>query len=250
MDTRNETKRHHTVWSSVAPVAVACLLAFALRLYRLDEPALRWDEGWTIAHGHLPWRELFRIAALDRHPPLFFALFKTWRSLAGQARYTVRFLAVLGGVLTVPLAYVAAQAWVRSRRLALLAAFYVATAPLLVYYGQVNRMYAWTPVGTLLAAWTLLEATATRRLRTRWTIASGLATAFALYLLYYTVLPLIALYAFVLIARRRRWRWRSSTPTRSRYGVGRPGVRGELGWDAGQAPRGRRGRGRPIRSRP
>jgi 4-amino-4-deoxy-L-arabinose transferase-like glycosyltransferase len=206
MDTRNETKRHHTVWSSVAPVAVACLLAFALRLYRLDEPALRWDEGWTIAHGHLPWRELFRIAALDRHPPLFFALFKMWRSLAGQARYTVRFLAVLGGVLTVPLAYLAARVWVRSRRLALLAAFYVATAPLLVYYGQVNRMYAWTPVGTLLAAWTLLEATATRRLRTRWTIASGLATAFALYLLYYTVLPLIALYAFVLIARRRRWR--------------------------------------------
>ena len=187
-------------------VLIACLLAFALRLYRLPEPALRWDEGWTIAHGHLSWLDLIRIAALDRHPPLFFTLFKTWLSLSGGTSYAVRFLAVLAGVLTVPLAYAVAQAWARNRRLAVLAAFYAAAAPLLVYYGQVNRMYAWTPVGALLATWALLQATTTPRLQTRWVIASGLATAFALYLLYYTILPLIALYAFVLIVRRRRWR--------------------------------------------
>jgi len=206
METRNETKHHQTLWKSLAPVAVACLLAFVLRLYCLNEPALRWDEGWTIAHGHLPWRELIRIAALEWHPPLFYALFKVWLSLAGQINYTVRFLAVLAGVLTVPLAYTAARAWVRNRRLALLAAFYAATAPLLVYYGQVNRMYAWTPVGTLLATWALLRATDSSRPQLRWAVVSGLATAFALYLLYYTVWPLAATYAFVLIVRRRRWR--------------------------------------------
>lgn len=205
METHRNTKREQTFWRSSIPVIAACLLAFALRLYRLPEPALRWDEGWTIAHGHLPWPELIRIAALDRHPPLFFALFKIWLPLSGQTSYTVRFLAVLAGVLTVPLAYVAARAWVQNRRLALLAAFYAAAAPLLVYYGQVNRMYAWTPAGTLLATWALLQATATPRLQIRRAIVSGLATAFALYLLYYTILPLIALYAFVLIVRRR-WR--------------------------------------------
>ncbi|HHN93479.1 MAG TPA: hypothetical protein ENK17_01805, partial [Anaerolineae bacterium] len=46
------------------------LLAFSLRVYRLAEPVLRWDEGWTIAHGHLPWTELFRVAMLEWHPPL------------------------------------------------------------------------------------------------------------------------------------------------------------------------------------
>jgi len=184
----------------------ACLLAFGLRLYRLSEPALRWDEGWTIAHGCLSWPELIRIAALEWHPPLFYALFKLWLSISGQSSYAVRFLAVLAGVLTVPLAYVAAQAWGENRRLALLAAFYAATAPLLVYYGQVNRMYAWTPVGTLLATWTLLRATGTPCQPRWWAIVSGLATALALYLLYYTVWPLVALYIFVLITRHSQWR--------------------------------------------
>lgn len=206
METHRATGRRRTFWHSYIPVIAACLLAFALRLYRLPEPALRWDEGWTIAHGHLSWHELLRIAALDRHPPLFFALFKIWLPFSGQTSFAVRFLAVLAGVLTVPLAYVTARAWERSRRLALLAAFYVATAPLLVYYGQVNRMYAWAPVGTLLATWALLQAAAAPGLRIRWAIVAGLATAFAFYLLYYTILPLIALYAFVLIVRRRRWR--------------------------------------------
>ena len=204
-------KAHHSTkqqirWRPTVLALAACLLAFALRLYRLPEPALRWDEGWTIAHGRLPWSELFRIAALDRHPPLFFALYKIWQSLSGQSNYTVRFLAVLAGVLTVPLAYAAAQAWARNRRLALLAAFYAAAAPLLVYYGQVNRMYAWTPVGVLLAAWTLLKATSPPRLQAGRVIAAGLATSCALYLLYYTILPLIALYTYVLIVRRDRWR--------------------------------------------
>ncbi len=205
MEIRSSAK-HHQVMRTLAPAIAACLLAFALRLYGLNEPLLRWDEGWTIAHGHLPWRELIRIAALEWHPPLFYMVFKTWLPLAGQTSYAVRFLAVLGGVLTVPLAYVAARAWAGNRRLALLAAFYAAAAPLLVYYGQVNRMYAWTPAGTLLAAWALLRATANPRPQLRWVIASGLTTALALYLLYYAVWSLAAAYAFVLLVRRRQWR--------------------------------------------
>jgi hypothetical protein len=189
METRHTTERHQTVWVTLLPLLAACLLAFALRLYRLPEPTLRWDEGWTVAHGRLPWSELIRIAALEWHPPLFYILFKVWQSLAGQSPYTVRFLAVLAGALTAPLAYVAAQAWLHNRRLSLLAAFYAATAPLLVYYGQVNRMYAWTPAGALLATWALLRATATPHRQWRWVVASGLA----------------ALYLFVLLVRRRQW---------------------------------------------
>ncbi len=206
METRHATKRHQIFCTAQAPLLAACLLALALRLYRLPEPALRWDEGWTIAHGQLPWPELIRIAALEWHPPLFYALFKAWQALVGNSTYTVRFLALLAGVLTVPLAYVAARVWTPDRRPALLAAFYAATAPLPVYYGQVNRMYAWTPPGALLATWALLRATAPPRPQRRRVLVSGLTTALALYLLYYTVWPLAALYLFVLIVRRRQWR--------------------------------------------
>jgi hypothetical protein len=170
-------------------------------MVQLTAPVLRWDEGWTIAHGNLPWPEVIRIAALEWHPPLFYIFYKVWQSLLTVNILTARYPAVLAGVLTVPLTYVAARAWVSDRQVALIAAFCGAALPLLVYYGQVNRMYAWTPVGVLLAAWTLLRATR----RATWTagIGAGVATAVALYLLYYTVWPLLALYLYVLLTQPR-----------------------------------------------
>jgi uncharacterized membrane protein len=185
-------------------VAGACLGAFALRMVQLATPVLRWDEGWTVAHGTLPWPEVIRIAALEWHPPLFYILYKLWQSLVGVNIFAVRYLAVLAGVLTVPLTYVAAMAWASDRRVAATAALCNAALPLLVYYGQVNRMYAWTPVGILLATWALSRATK----KATWTrgVGAGFATAVALYLLYYTVWPLLALYLYVLLTRPRAWR--------------------------------------------
>lgn len=184
--------------------AGASLVAFALRMYRLADPALRWDEGWTIAHGTLSWPEVVRIAALEWHPPLFYLLYRLWQLQAGVSVFTARYHAVLAGTLTVPLSYVAAVAWVSDRRIAATAAFCNAMLPLLVYYGQVNRMYAWTPVGILLATWTLLRATEKGSwVRAVW---AGIATAAALYLLYHTLWPLMALYLYVLLARPRAWR--------------------------------------------
>lgn len=180
------------------------MAAFALRMYHLATPALRWDEGWTIAHGALPWSEVVRIAALEWHPPLFYLFYKLWQSLVGVNAFTARYLAVLAGVLTVPLTYVAARAWAADRRVAATAALCNAALPLLVYYGQVNRMYAWTPVGVLLAIWALLRTT--EKKAGAGAVGAGIATAFALYLLYYTVWPLLALYLYVLLARPRAWR--------------------------------------------
>ena len=45
METHRATKRYQTSWHSSVPVIAACVLAFALRLYHLHGPALRWDEG-------------------------------------------------------------------------------------------------------------------------------------------------------------------------------------------------------------
>ncbi|MDW7991341.1 MAG: hypothetical protein RMK65_04200, partial [Anaerolineae bacterium] len=50
----------------------------------------------------------------------------------------------------------------------------------------------------------LLRATEKRTLA--WAVGAGIATAFALYFLYYTVWPLLALYLYVLLARPRAWR--------------------------------------------
>jgi hypothetical protein len=189
--------------SARGAIAVACLIAFVLRVIRLDEPVLRWDEGWSIAHATLPWDELLRIAGEDWHPPLYTLLLKAWLWL-GKSVYQVRYLSVLLGVLGVPLAGLVAWRWSGRAAVAVLSALFAAAWPLLVYYGQVTRMYPLVVVAVLLAAYGLLRLLAHDRWSDRGLLALG--TGAAMYSLYYAVWPLLGLYAWGVLARPRRWR--------------------------------------------
>ncbi len=195
-------------------LGLICLLALALRLHRLAEPALRWDEGWSLAHASLSWGELVHIAALDWHPPLYTLLLKLWIGLAGVSTSSLRYLSVLLGVLAVPLAYVLALTWLpspaprRGKGLALLAALYAAVAPLLVYYGQVVRMYPLATLAVLAAAILILRDDGRRTVHGNpvWPFIAGLslAVAAALYSLYYALWPLVGLFLYGALSRPRQ----------------------------------------------
>jgi len=176
------------------------LLAFALRLYQLDAPWLRWDEGWSIGLGSLSWREIPRVAALEVHPPLFYLLLKPWLWL-GRSSFAVRFFAVMAGVLLVPLGYAVARRWSGRERVAWLGALYMAVAPLLVYYGQVARMYPLCALFLLLSAYFLLRALDTGRMSAY--IAFVLSGTAALYTFYYNAFVLLALLAYGLFVQSR-----------------------------------------------
>ena len=77
-------------WTEVArsPVLWIILLsvvALAARLYTLSVPALRWDEGWSLAQASLPLRDLWRTATEEWHPPLYALLLKAWLTLGKSA---------------------------------------------------------------------------------------------------------------------------------------------------------------------
>lgn len=183
-----------------------CLLALVLRLHRLAEPALRWDEGWSLAHASLGWGDLIHIAALDTHPPLYMALLKLWLGSAGESAFALRYLSVLLSVLAVPLAYAVARAWSRQPWLALFAALYAAMAPLLVYYGQVARMYPLATLAVLAATYLALREPAPSSNWAR-AVALALAVAVALYSLYYTIWPLAAILLYAALTQRRQRGW-------------------------------------------
>ena len=184
-------------------VAAACLCAFVLRLIRLDEPTLRWDEGWSIAHASLPWGELLRVAAEDWHPPLYTLLLKLWLAL-GKSVFQVRYLSVLLGVLGVPLASLVGWRWSGRAAVACLAALFAAAWPLLVYYGQVTRMYPLVVAAVLLAAYGLLRLLQRDRALDRALPALGAAAA--MYSLYYAVWPLLGLFLWAALTRPDRLR--------------------------------------------
>src|SRR5512135_2863909 len=90
-------------------------LAFFLRVYRLADNNIWWDEGWTIwlSRHDLAWIALR--TASDEHPPLHYWLVHFWDLVAGgdaaagaptqvQA-FIGRFFSVFFGLLTVALLY-------------------------------------------------------------------------------------------------------------------------------------------------
>ena len=179
-------------------VGLFVLLAWSVRLVLLSEPVLRWDEGWSLAHASLPWADLWRIASLEWHPPLYAALLKLWLVL-GKSAWIIRLFSALISVLTAPLAYRVARAWSGRSQVGVLAALMAALWPLLVYYGQVTRPYALMALPVLGAAWfTLAE-------RPTWRHDLGLAvcSALSLYLHYYTLWALAGIWIYAALVRPR-----------------------------------------------
>ena len=187
--------REPLVWAGLA-----LALGLAARLYRLGEPVLRWDEGWSLAHASLPWADLWRIASEEWHPPLYVALLKMWLAL-GKSAAIIRALSVIAGVAAIPLTYQVATLWSGRARVAILASFLAALWPLSVYYGQVARMYALAALPALGAAWFILRNEA----KPHWSNDLGLllCTVIGLYTLYYTVWALGALWLYAALRRPR-----------------------------------------------
>lgn len=117
------------------------LLAFALRVHRLEDKNVWWDEG---ASTWLAPQDLATITfyqARDQHPPLFYWTLHLWNSLTGHTTFTLRFLSVISGTLCVPLAYLLGRS-LAQRQVGFLAALFVAMSRFHICWSQEIKMYA------------------------------------------------------------------------------------------------------------
>lgn len=92
------------VYPALALVGL-CLIAAALRLYRLDAAVLSRDEGSSWRVSRYQPLELVRHCAANVHAPLSFFLLKAWTAAFGDSVFAMRSLSALYGVLCVPLIY-------------------------------------------------------------------------------------------------------------------------------------------------
>lgn len=138
------------------------LLAFALRVYRLDYQSIWWDEGISLHLATSSLSEIVRDRLNNIHPPLYFILLKIWLSLVGVSPFTGRYLSALAALGQVALVVAAVGYWAgqvfprssktrpRSRQyLPWLAGGLIALSPLSVIYGQEIRVYALLPLAYL-----------------------------------------------------------------------------------------------------
>ncbi|HEX6511992.1 MAG TPA: glycosyltransferase family 39 protein, partial [Chloroflexota bacterium] len=179
------------------------LLAFALRVGRLEYQSLWYDEGSSVYLAGQTLGAITRGAAHDIHPPLYYYLLHFWMAAAGQTEYAVRSLSVAAGMLIVAL-LLALGRRTAGWRMGLLAALAGAVSPLLVYYSQETRMYAQVTLFGLLATHLVSKASGVRRQASvLWWLAYFLAAVACLYSQYIGALALAVQGAYVVVARRK-----------------------------------------------
>ncbi len=140
------------------------VLAFTLRLYKLNAQSLWYDEAVTaqVVQQGLP--ELARWTADDIQPPLYYVVLSAWTRLAGVSEWALRFPSAWFGLLMVVLGYAMGRR-LFGRIAGLFTALLATTHPLWVYYSQEARMYTLLSALGMLAGYALLRVGASARHR-------------------------------------------------------------------------------------
>jgi len=135
------------------------LLAFLLRLYRLDQQGLWYDEGFSVYLARMSLGEITARTASDIHPPLFYYLLHLWLGPFGDSEFALRFFSLIFGLLTIPLIYALGRRLLGTTS-GLLAASLLAISPLYLWYSQEARMYTLVTFLCLATSYLLLRGLA------------------------------------------------------------------------------------------
>ncbi len=192
--------------SRIDPVLVVAVAgAVVLRLWGLGSQSFWYDEWLTARSADGSLGNLYRYVVEQAGiPPAFFAIEWVWAQVFGTSEASLRFLPMLAGVATVPVAARAASVWGASRTGVRLVAVLAATNPMLVWYSQEARPYSFV---ALLTAASLIPLRrwiddGRRGDLGRWAALGALTVAFH----YYAIFVILLQGAYLLVRRRPRRR--------------------------------------------
>ena len=181
-------------------------------ILRLAVPRGLWlDEAISVYQANLGLAEMLEnIFYGDRHPPLHhLSLWLTVR-VFGDGELAVRLPSLIAGTLVIPALYGLGRE-LYDRRTGLIAAAFVAASPLLIWYAQEARMYAFVSLFGLLALLTQVRV-ARNPSTANWALYI-LATA-ALLWSHYFGLILIGIQQLIFVALLVQ-QWRAGQPSRA-----------------------------------
>ncbi len=175
------------------------LLGFGLRLYGLERLPLIVDEIGFAAHAsdilHGQQVPIFA-PGHNANPAVYSWLVSGAMSLFGQTRFAMRLIPLLFGMLSIPAAYVLGQAWY-GRRIGLMAAAFLATWPVHIFYSRMSLYNIVDPFFALLASAALGRAV--RRGDMRQYVMAGILASVAQYFYHGSRLLIVLIFIHVLI---------------------------------------------------
>ena len=134
-------------------VAAAVVVGVAAR-FVADTP-LWLDEALSVNIADVGWGDLDDALRRDGHPPLYYALLKSWMAAFGGSDVAVRALSGVLSAATLPLAFVAGRRLGGSRTAWLTLALFAAS-PFAIRYATESRMYSLVSL-LALALWLLVD---------------------------------------------------------------------------------------------
>lgn len=188
-------------------IVLFLLIAFALRVFRLGAQSLWADEGYGVYLASESLSNLSRDMLVDlNHVPVYFFTVHFWIQVAGNSEFSVRYLSLAAGVLTVALTYRLGLNLFGSKAVALTAAGISTVAPFQVYYSQEARMHIWTAAICLVAANAVVLALNRPGGWKNWALFALFGTL-GLYTFYYAgfVVAALSIAAAAALLARRDW---------------------------------------------
>ena len=185
-----------------APLLILFCLALGLRLIRLFDLDLNFDEVVLLFRSQDSWVDIWNNCKTDNYAPLYPWLIKFWM-LFGSGDQWYRLFGALAGSLTPPAAYLLGRE-IGGRKMAWLVGAATVLSPSLIFYSQFVRMFN---VQTALVCLSL--AAFFRALRTDSTGSWLLVMVFNLigfFVYYFMLLLVLAEFLILIYDRRRRWK--------------------------------------------
>lgn len=126
-----------------ALLITACLVYLGLRIWRLCDSCLWFDEIFSIHAAEHDWSGLLRFVAQDLiHPPLSYILLKVWLLAAGDSLTSVRLFPVFFAAIAIVPFWQLCRELKVSKPAAITGLFLIAVNGALIKYSQEVRMYA------------------------------------------------------------------------------------------------------------
>jgi mannosyltransferase len=177
-----------------------CLLAFGLRVFRLDFQPIWFDED--LAYQRATATLNISLASMDGSP-LYYLFLRGWVELTGSSLYALRFFSALCGTLALPLIYQVTRRLL-GRKVALATLTVAVFAPFYIYYSQEARTYSLTLVLMLISMHAFLRWQDTQQRRAL--VICTLANLVCLYTHYVAALMIVVQGIILLLLQWRDWK--------------------------------------------
>lgn len=154
-------------YSFLLIVALIIGLFIGVRLWRLTDSCLWFDEVFSVHAARHDWSRLLGFVAADIiHPPLFYALLKVWISVGGESLFWLRLFPVLTSIAVIfPFILLCRELHLGATELKL-ALLLMAVNGYLIKYAQEVRMYSLLLLFAVCSLWLFIRffnATHTRK---------------------------------------------------------------------------------------